>query len=310
MKNALQIREVTKTFRTGPRKRIKITAVDNISLEVPEGEIFGFLGPNGAGKSTTIRLMLGLLSPDAGEIFIGDNCVQTAKKAALKKVGALVEGPAFYPYLSGRENLEVFAAYTEGVEKTRIEEVINIVGLQGREKERVSAYSMGMKQRLGIAQALLNRPDLLVLDEPTNGLDPHGMKDIRKLLQNLSREHGTTVFLSSHILHEVQQTCDRVAVINRGKIVAEGSVADLLSSAKGIYEIRTPDPGRVTEYIERKTSCRLVEKSPLRIEMRDYRPESLVRELVEQHFPITAFTPVAMTLEDFFLKSAPKGIQV
>lgn len=201
----------------------KITAVDKLDLNVRPGEVYGFLGPNGAGKTTTLRMLLGLIKPTSGTATVLGEAPGASE--GLARVGALVESPAFYPYLSGRDNLKVMACYS-GVKKQRIKEVLDQVELSGRAKDKFRKYSLGMKQRLGVAAALLKDPDLLILDEPTNGLDPKGMADMRTLIKELGRGERT-VLLSSHLLGEVEQICDRVGVINNGKLVAEGTVSEL-----------------------------------------------------------------------------------
>lgn len=218
----LSVKNLTKSFS-------KRKAVDNLSFDINAGEIFGFLGPNGAGKSTTIRAMLSLIRMDEGDIELFGKSVRKYHNSALKGVGALVERPDFYEYLSAWKNLEVLAKM-DRVPKGRIDEVLRIVGLTERGDDKVKAYSHGMKQRLGIAQALLSNPKLLILDEPTNGLDPRGMKEVRELVRNLARE-GITVLLSSHLLHEVEQVCTSMAIINLGKLVSIGSVKELLNKS-------------------------------------------------------------------------------
>ena len=204
----------------------KRLAVDNLNLEVQRGEIFGFLGPNGAGKTTTIRMTLGLITPTAGSVEVLGQDVASHKSHILPRVGALVETPALYTYLSGRANLRAVGSALGGVPQTRIDYVLDLVGLRGRQKDRVRTYSLGMKQRLGVAIALLQDPDLLILDEPANGLDPAGIVEMRDLMHRLSAE-GKTVFISSHQLTEVQQICTRVAIINLGKLVTESTVENL-----------------------------------------------------------------------------------
>jgi ABC-type multidrug transport system ATPase subunit len=201
-------------------------AVDNLNLEVHRGEIFGFLGPNGAGKTTTIRMALGLIAPTSGNVEILGQDVITQRARVLPRVGALVETPALYLYMSGRDNLRAVGSVLGGVPKARIDAVLELVGLSIRQKDRVRTYSLGMKQRLGVAMALLQDPDVLILDEPANGLDPAGIVEMRDLMHRLSAE-GKTVFISSHLLTEVQQICTRVAIINLGKLVTESSIEDL-----------------------------------------------------------------------------------
>ncbi len=201
-------------------------AVNNLNLAVRRGEIFGFLGPNGAGKTTTIRMALGLIAPTMGRVEILGQDVVSQRARILPRVGALIETPALYLYLSGRNNLRAVGSVLGGVPEARIDTVLEMVGLAGRQKDRVRTYSLGMKQRLGVAMALLQDPDVLILDEPANGLDPAGIVEMRDLMHNLSAE-GKTVFISSHLLTEVQQICTRVAIIHLGKLITESTVADL-----------------------------------------------------------------------------------
>ena len=216
----IETRALRKTFTSRGKT---VEAVQGIDLDVSPGEIFGFLGPNGAGKTTTLRMLMGLIRPSAGRAtLLGE---MPGSRAALGRVGALIEGPAFYPYLSGRDNLSVLARYA-GVSAQRIPDVLRRVDLEGRAGDRYSSYSLGMKQRLGVAAALLKEPELLILDEPTNGLDPAGMADMRGLIRDLGRE-GRTVLVSSHLMNEVEQVCDRVGVIREGRLVAEGTLDEL-----------------------------------------------------------------------------------
>jgi len=218
----------------------KRLAVDRLDLQVDRGELFGFLGPNGAGKTTTIRMALGLIAPTNGSVEILGLEVRHNRAKVLPRVGALVESPALYGYLSGRNNLRSFGDLLGGVPEKRIDEVLEIVSLTGRDKDKVKTYSMGMKQRLGLGVALLNNPDLLILDEPANGLDPAGIVEMRDLLRSLAAE-GKTVFVSSHVLSEVQQICNRVAIINHGKLIRLAPVHELLDSP-GEFEIKVDDP--------------------------------------------------------------------
>src|SRR6266699_6609650 len=204
----------------------KRIAVKNLNLEVRRGEIMGFLGPNGAGKTTTIRMALGLIAPTTGSVEILGQEVATHGSRILPRVGALVETPALYLYMSGRNNLRAVASVLGGVPASRIDAVLDLVGLRARQRDRVRTYSLGMKQRLGVAIALLQDPDLLILDEPANGLDPAGIVEMRDLMHRLSAE-GKTVFISSHLLPEVQQICTRVAIINLGKLVTDSTIEDL-----------------------------------------------------------------------------------
>ena len=211
-------------------------AVNRLNLEIRRGEIVGFLGPNGAGKTTSIRMLLGLIAPTAGRVEVFGHDLVTERASLLPHIGALVETPALYLHLTGRENLRAVGAVLGGVPRQRIEVVLEQVGLQTRQKDRVRTYSLGMKQRLGVGIALLNNPDLLILDEPANGLDPAGIVEMRDLLHRLAGE-GKTIFLSSHLLSEVQQICSRVAVINAGKLVADKTVAEL-TRGQGEYAVQ------------------------------------------------------------------------
>ena len=231
----VEVRELTKRYGNG------VVAVDQVSLGVRRGEVYGFLGPNGAGKTTTLRVLLGLVAPSAGHVRVLGR--PPGDPAALARIGSLVEGPAFYPYLSGRDNLRVLTRYA-GVPERRVPEVLRTVDLADRGGDRFGTYSLGMKQRLGVAAALLKDPALVVLDEPTNGLDPAGMRDMRRLVRRLGAE-GRTVLLSSHLLGEVQQVCDRVGIISGGRLIAESTVAELRGKASlVVWTSRTGAPCR------------------------------------------------------------------
>jgi len=222
----IEVRGLTKKFRN-------LTAVDNLDLNVYRGDVFGFLGPNGAGKSTTIRMLLSLIKPTSGEMKIFNKSIVKDRKEIFSKVGAIVEKPDFYLYLSAYKNLEILGKLSGAdTSKKKIMEMLELVGLEKRYKSKVKTYSHGMKQRLGLAQALLHDPELIILDEPTTGLDPQGMKEIRDLIIYLSREKGKTIFLSSHILHEVELIATRMIILNKGKVQVEGTVEDLLKSDK------------------------------------------------------------------------------
>ena len=216
----LQTRQLSKRFG----KRL---AVSELNMQVNRGDIYGFLGPNGAGKSTTIRMVLSLIAPSSGTVTLFGTDV-SQDRSVLAKVGGLVERPDFYLYLSARKNLEIVSALYGKVDGKRIDEVLEIVGLADRAGDRVKAYSHGMKQRLGIAQALLPHPEFLILDEPTNGLDPQGMKEVRELILRLNRDDGMTILLSSHLLHEIEQVATRMCILHQGQLVVEGDVRELL----------------------------------------------------------------------------------
>ncbi len=222
----IRLDNISKTFGRG-RKRVE--AVRQLSLSVEAGQVFGFLGPNGAGKSTTIRMMMDLIRPSRGEVFLYGQPVRGNYKL-MRRVGALVEGAIFYNFLTGRKNLEILARAGDCYDSARIQRLLKQVGMVEAADRRVQAYSTGMKQRLGLAAALLSDPDVVVLDEPTNGLDPAGIQDVRHFIRDLVEKQEKTVFLSSHLLSEVEQVCDQVGIINKGRLVQTGNVTELLSA--------------------------------------------------------------------------------
>jgi ABC-2 type transport system ATP-binding protein len=207
-------------------------AVVDVSFSVRRGEVFGFLGPNGAGKTTTIRMLVGLVRPSAGQVLVGGFDLQRQRDSALRHLGCIVESPDFYDYLTGRENLEHAARMIDAAAMARIDPVTEMLRIHERLSARVGTYSLGMRQRLGIAQALLGAPAVLVLDEPANGLDPAGIRELRALLRQLADEQQLAVFVSSHLLGEVEKVCDRIAIVHRGRVLAEGSVAELTGGGR------------------------------------------------------------------------------
>ncbi|MHC4278074.1 MAG: ABC transporter ATP-binding protein [Planctomycetota bacterium] len=233
---------------TGLTKRFgKLEAVKDLNLELRRGEVFGFLGPNGAGKSTTVGMILGLVAPTAGHIELFGTKLSGNGWAMLRRVGAVIEEPAFYPYLSGWDNLEVLARALGGIPKAKITEVLERVNLQDRAGDRYDHYSMGMKQRLGIASTLLRDPELIILDEPTSGLDPAGTKEVRDLIPQLAHEHRA-VFLCSHLLHEVELVCNRVAIIKQGVMLANAPVQELLTKGQ-LLQIKVDAPGKAASIL-------------------------------------------------------------
>jgi ABC-2 type transport system ATP-binding protein len=236
MHSVLKTINLTKHF--GKRK-----VVDNISLETYAGEVFGFLGPNGAGKTTTIKMIFGLLKQDSGEIYINGINTQHDFEAAMAGIGGIVENPEMYNYLSGLQNLQQYQRIRDGITDERVAEVVRMVGLEKRVKEKVKKYSLGMKQRLGVAQAIMHRPRVLILDEPTNGLDPAGIKDLRDMLKHLAHEQGIGVFVSSHLLSEMQQMCDRVGIIANGRLVDVRSIGSTGENLEEIFLKLTAEGG-------------------------------------------------------------------
>ena len=219
-----------------------LRAVDHLSLDVFEGDVFGFLGPNGAGKSTTIRMLLTLITPTSGTLNLFGKDLKTNRNQILRNIGCIVEKPDFYNYMSGEQNLKIFAQLSGvSVNKKKIEELLELVGLNGRGGDKVKAYSHGMKQRLGLAQTLIHNPSLIILDEPTTGLDPKGIIDIRNLINHLSKDRGITIFLSSHILSEIELIATRMAIINKGKTLVQGSVKELLNTEEMVVMFSVDD---------------------------------------------------------------------
>ena len=280
---------LTKTF--GQR-----TAVDAVDLNVRRGEVYGFLGPNGAGKTTTLRMLLGLVRPTSGRATV--HGLPPGDPTAVARTGSLVEGPGFYPYLSGRENLRVLARY-RGLGDREVDRVLERVDLTERGGDRFKTYSLGMKQRLGVAAALLGEPDLLVLDEPTNGLDPAGMADMRALLVDVAAG-GQTVLLSSHLLAEVQEICDRVGIIAGGRLLVESTVADL-RGATGIRLVAEPiDRALAVAMSVAGDDAVEVDGPVLRVSGSAAQAPELARALVGAGIDITELTPVERSLEDVF----------
>jgi ABC-2 type transport system ATP-binding protein len=283
----------------------RLTVVDGVGLEVPPGEVFGFLGPNGSGKTTTIRMVLGLVSPTAGDVELLGRPMPGGGRQSLAEVGALIEGPGFYANLSGRRNLTLLDAAgpggTRSTRRHRIEEVLERVGLGGIDRRPVKAYSMGMRQRLGLAAALMRRPRLLVLDEPTNGLDPQGIREMGTLLGELAAE-GTTVFLSSHLLGEVETICTRAAMMSRGRLVAQDTIARLLAPT-GRLIIDTPDTEAALGVLTGLEGRHLVQRSGsrLRVELNGIPPENLNQSLVRAGVRVRELVVERRSLEDAYL---------
>ena len=299
---------LTKSFGTH-------NAVDSIDLQVPRGSIFGFLGPNGSGKTTTIRMLMGLANISAGEVSLLGHSMPSELGQALPKVGALVEGPAFYPYLSGRDNLIRFDSADRYADPTtrndRVDAALAKVGLTQAEKKKVHAYSLGMKQRLGIANALLQPRELLVLDEPTNGLDPQGTREVRNLIRSLAQE-GITIFISSHLLVEIEQICTHLAVMSQGKIVAQGSVEELSAGEVLNLTLQTTDTELAIEGLKAVGIKGVIDGNVVSalVPAGQIQPQQIVQVLVELGVGIKGFTLLAPTLEERFVLLTGEGFDV
>ncbi len=278
-------------------------AVKDLNIEVHRGDVFSFLGPNGAGKSTAIRMILTLLKPTAGSIEIFGRDLQKNRGAVLSRVCGIVEKPDFYLYLSAYENLKMLGSMTRSVRRHEIIESLDVVGLKSRAFEKVRTYSHGMKQRLGIAQALLTKPELVILDEPTTGLDPQGMKEVRELVKRLGREREMTIFLSSHLLSEVELVSTRMAVINQGELVTQGAVSELLDREAMEYSIEVSPLEPAVELIRELSWVEFLSTENGRVEARIQpgRAAELNKVLIANDMAVSSFTP-HRTLEDFFLK--------
>lgn len=301
-KSIIEVTGLSKSF--GKRK-----VIDNIGFSVEEGDIYGFLGQNGSGKTTTIRMLLNLIRPDAGEIKLNSFDLKKDFFNAIKEVGAIVEIPKFYTYLSGRRNLLLMANLIPGIVNTKVDEALDMVGLSERSNDKVKTYSLGMMQRLGIANALLNDPKMVILDEPTNGLDPQGMKGIRDIICALASEKKITFFLSTHLLYEVEQVCNKVAILHQGKILAEGMVKELLDIDFESLEVYTPHFDKLKETTKNLHYIRSVDRfekgAKLKLE-RGYSAE-LNRYLISNNIDVEYLIPRTQSLESYFINLTGGG---
>jgi len=289
----IQLKQLFKKF--GARM-----AVDDLTLHVPAGEIYGLLGHNGAGKSTAIGMMLGQVWPTSGEVRICGHDVTAQRRQALQKVGAIFESPAFYDFLSGRRNLEILSSYTAATPRRRIQEVIEWVGLTGREESKVRTYSHGMRARLALAQALLPYPELLILDEPSDGLDPEGIHEMRQTILRLHRELGLTILLSSHLLNEVEQLCSRIAVLNQGRMVFEGTLTATKQREQWV-RLRVGNFAtaigqlREAQFIQGERDGKFIALA------QGVGTDQVVKLLVERGMPVHEIACEEQSLEDFYL---------
>ena len=296
--SAIRIENLSKQF--GWREKKRVHAVKNLNMEVTAGQVYGFLGPNGAGKTTTIRMILDLIRPNTGDVYLFGQHVRR-EHAVLGRVGSLVEGAYFYNFLSGRDNLKVCADTSNlDLPESRYGEVLELVDMRDRAHRRVNGYSTGMKQRLGIAAAMLTNPDLVILDEPANGLDPQGIAEMRALIRKLADEHGKTVFLSSHQLGEVEQACDRVAIINTGELLREGTVIDLLSQ-EAQFRIRAEPLTKATAIIAAQWTYSANDNKSILINVRLEDAHIIVKKLVDNDIRVHEASPHRQTLEEYFL---------
>ncbi|MFC2054188.1 ABC transporter ATP-binding protein [Chloroflexota bacterium] len=289
----LQTHELKKHFA-------KVCAVDGVSLSVSRGQVYGFLGPNGSGKTTTIGMILGLLHPTSGTVSLFGELITPYNTRSLRRVGALIGAPMLLPYLTARQNLELLTRLSPETQSARIEEILEMVGLERDARRRTGQFSTGMKQRLGIAMSLLHEPELLILDEPTNGMDPAGMYEIRYLLSRLSNQ-GVTVFISSHLLHEIEQICDRVAVLKQGRMVAEGDVADLLGDNKTV-KLRVSSPSLAVQLLRQLSGCGDICSNGAYVTVSGLPSERIVAHLVSNGVIPTEVKTGQQDLENIYLK--------
>lgn len=300
--NVLEVNDLCKSFKGR-------LVIDNISFSVDEGDVYGFLGPNGSGKTTTIRMLLNLIHPDSGTVRIEGYDVKEDFKRAVKRVGAIVESPRFYPYLSGRKNLELMANLIGSLSENSVLDVLNMVDLTDRADDRVKTYSLGMMQRLGIANALLNEPRLVILDEPTNGLDPQGMKEIRDLIIELSSKKNITFFISTHLLHEVELMCNKVAILNDGRIVYKGRVDDLLNEDYEMVEINTKMPEMTFDLIRNNDYVKdvRIDKMGVLVKIERGTSSKLNRFLLSNNIDVDYLIPKNQSLEELFIDVVSGG---
>ncbi|EPD90164.1 ABC transporter ATP-binding protein [Streptomyces albus] len=304
----ISTRGLTKRYRGGQ------LAVDALDLSVPRGSVFGFLGPNGSGKTTTIRMLLGLIEPTGGTAHVLGAPMPGSVRQVLPRIGALIEGPALYGFLSGRDNLLRYDAADPtadpGTRGARVGRALERVGLSAAAGRKARTYSLGMKQRLGLAAALLQPRELLVLDEPTNGLDPQGMREIRSLVRELSGD-GITVFLSSHLLDEIEQVCTHAAVMHRGRLVTQGTVAELSAGARGRLTVTTPDPGDAARVLKEHGVTDLVtDGEEVTGDPPPGDPAALNAALVRSGVRVRAFGLRRVSLEDAFVSLTGEGFDV
>lgn len=296
-KPVVELRGLSKTIG---KKKI----IDNLNLSLYPGQITGFLGPNGAGKTTTIRMMVGLMKPTSGDVLIEGVALRENFEEGLSKVGVIVENPEMYKFMSGYKNLLHFARMHPNVAEARIDEVIEQVGMQNRIHEKVSTYSLGMRQRLGLAQALLHRPKFLILDEPTNGLDPAGIREFRMYLRSIAEKEGVSIFVSSHMLSEIELMCDRIAVIQNGKLL---NVEDMTDTRESYYYVEASPLERLEEIAVAEGKSVESLKDGLLIQIEKEEIPSFIHKLVEEEIQLFAVQPHLKTLEDQFLELTGGG---
>jgi ABC-2 type transport system ATP-binding protein len=304
LESIVELKNVTKVIRGR-------TIIDNISFVVNKGEVFGFLGPNGAGKTTTIRMMVGLMGISNGDIIIAGASIKNNFSEAVRHVGAIVENPEMYKFMSGYDNLVHFSRMTKGVSKEKVDEVVGLVGLTERIHDKVKTYSLGMRQRLGLAQCLLHNPDVLILDEPTNGLDPAGIREIRDYLRLLAREKNMAVIVSSHLLSEMEMMCDRIGIIQNGRLVDVQLVDEFIHGENSLYEFEVIPSEKALSILQKKGGEVTSSRKGITVQLKKEEVPDAVKSLVEADVRIFSIKEATKTLEDRFLEvtSEKGGIQ-
>lgn len=294
-KTAMQLINIKKTIGNKP-------IIKGLNFEINSGEVFGFLGPNGAGKTTTIRMMVGLIDMTEGDVLIEGKSIKTNFKEAIKHVGAIVENPEMYPFLSGWKNLQHYARMASGISEERIREVVALVGLENAIHEKAGRYSLGMRQRLGIAQALLHKPSILILDEPTNGLDPSGIREIRKYIRNLAEKENVAVIVSSHLLTEIELMCDRIGVIKNGELIAIEAVKspELQSGLENVHIEVTPIEPALTFIKSQMGSRAEIDKKEIVLSMKKEDIPQILNKLITQGISVYGVRILQTSLEDKF----------
>ncbi|MCY9203913.1 ABC transporter ATP-binding protein [Bacillus atrophaeus] len=293
MQNVMELKNVTKKINGK-------TIIDNLSFTVQGGEVFGFLGPNGAGKTTTIRMMVGLMKLSQGDVVICSQSITKNYAQAVKHVGAIVENPELYKFLSGYKNLQQYARMIKGITKEKIDEVVELVGLKERIHDKVKTYSLGMRQRLGLAQCLLHDPKVLILDEPTNGLDPAGIREIRDHLKKLTRERGMAVIVSSHLLSEMELMCDRIAILQKGKLIDIQNVRDEETEEKDTYFFHMEQLKEAASVLK-EYDC-VNKKNGVEIKLSKQEVPAVIELLVQEQIRLYEVKLVTKSLEDRFLE--------
>lgn len=305
MKPVVELKNVTKVIKG---KKI----IDNLTFNIQEGEVFGFLGPNGAGKTTTIRMIVGLMKISSGDILVCGKNVKSEYEDALRNVGGIVENPEMYKFLTGYQNLMQYARMIKGITKEKINEVIELVGLEDRIHEKVKTYSLGMRQRLGLAQSLLHEPKVMILDEPTNGLDPAGIREIRDHLRKLTKQKGMAVIVSSHLLSEMEMMCDRIAIIQKGKLIDVQKVHDFVyedAKQKYFIEVELTDNAKESLKTIQEYSIKQVETG-IEVEIEKNQVPEFIQTLIQAGIRIYEVKPMSKSLEDRFLEITSKEEKV